>query len=50
MFYTSFYYLLPSSTLGTSPKKGFQKVQIEKFAQQSVKKAAEFTFYDQKKF
>ena len=42
MFYISLYYLLPSSILGTSPKKGFQKVRIEKNAPKASKRLQNF--------
>ena len=48
--YTSFYYLLPSSTLGTSPKKGFQKVRIEKFAPKASKRLQNVFFTTKRNF
>ena len=42
--------LLPSSTLGISPKKRFSKSTDRKICAKIVKKAAKFIFYDQKKF
>ena len=42
MFHTSIYYLLLSSTLGTSPKKCFQKVRIKKLAPRASKMLQNF--------
>ena len=48
MFYTSFCYLLPSSTLGTSPKKDFQRERIEKFAPKAWKRLQNLFFKTKK--